>query len=119
MLSPVLTKAEDVVETPSGRLISPSILTWAFKDVPGLQRSQVVAGSGTLRAQRCLSWSMWLQAAARRCSAPGSRWQAGLWAEVAAVTGVRRIALTADGKTRFVVNECCQVEHGERPTLIT
>lgn len=117
MLSPVLTKAEDVVETPSGRLISPSILTWAFKDVPGLQRSQVVQRDAT---------SLEVLVVVDEGALPGV--QALLRDRVGrlvfgemfvAVTGVRRIALTANGKTRFVVNECCQREHGERPTLIT
>lgn len=41
-LSPVTTKAEDVLVAPDGRLVSPSILTHAFKPLVGLLRSQVV-----------------------------------------------------------------------------
>lgn len=37
----VVTKREDSLVTPSGREISPSVLTWAFKDLRGLTGSQV------------------------------------------------------------------------------
>jgi len=42
VMDPVVTKHEDWVETPSGRRVSPSVLTWAFKDIQGLRRSQIV-----------------------------------------------------------------------------
>ena len=42
LIDPVLTKLEDCVTTPTGRRISASILTWAFKDLPGLYSSQIV-----------------------------------------------------------------------------
>jgi phenylacetate-CoA ligase len=38
----VTTKAEDIVVTPDGRMISPSILTHPFKPLDGLVKSQVV-----------------------------------------------------------------------------
>ena len=41
LIEPVITKKEDWVETPSGRRISSSILTWAFKDLCGIRRSQI------------------------------------------------------------------------------
>ncbi len=41
-LSPVTTKAEDVLVTPDGRFVSPSILTHPFKPLVGLVRSQIV-----------------------------------------------------------------------------
>ena len=41
MIEPVITKAEDCVLTPSGRVISPSLLTWAFKDVDPVRQAQV------------------------------------------------------------------------------
>jgi phenylacetate-CoA ligase len=42
VIEPVITKMEDWLETPSGRRISPSAITWSFKDLAGVRRSQVV-----------------------------------------------------------------------------
>jgi phenylacetate-CoA ligase len=42
ILDPVTTKAEDVITTPDGRLISPSILTHPFKPFDQLVKSQVI-----------------------------------------------------------------------------
>ena len=42
LIEPVVTKKEDYIETPSGRRISSSIITWAFKDLYGIRRSQLV-----------------------------------------------------------------------------
>ena len=64
VLDPVTTKAEDVIVTPTGRFISPSILTHPFKPFDKLVKSQViqtaadrvlvklVAGSGFDSAQQ-------------------------------------------------------------------
>jgi len=41
-ISSVTTKAEDVIVTPAGRLISPSTLTHPFKPLQGIARSQIV-----------------------------------------------------------------------------
>lgn len=42
IIGPLTTKQEDWISTPSGRRISPSILTWALKDANGIRRSQIV-----------------------------------------------------------------------------
>jgi phenylacetate-CoA ligase len=42
MIADVVTKEEDVLVTRTGRRISPSVLTWAFKDLPGLESSRIV-----------------------------------------------------------------------------
>jgi len=42
ILAPVVTKHDDWIETPSGRRVSPSALTWALKDLSGLRRTQIV-----------------------------------------------------------------------------
>ena len=42
VLDPVTTKAEDVIVTPDGRLISPSILTHPFKPFDQIVKSQVI-----------------------------------------------------------------------------
>ena len=41
-IASVATKAEDVVVTPDGRMISPSVLTHPFKPLHGLRKSQIV-----------------------------------------------------------------------------
>lgn len=41
-MAPVVTKHDDWVETPSGRRVSPSSLTWALKDLAGIRRTQIV-----------------------------------------------------------------------------
>jgi len=41
-ISDVTTKAEDVIVTPDGRLVSPSVLTHPFKPLDGIARSQIV-----------------------------------------------------------------------------
>jgi len=45
VIADVVTKEEDVLVTESGRRISPSVLTWAFKDLAGLESSQIVQTS--------------------------------------------------------------------------
>ena len=42
VLDPITTKAEDVIVTPDGRLISPSILTHPFKPFDKLVKSQII-----------------------------------------------------------------------------
>ncbi len=44
IISPVITKDEDWIITPSGRKVSPSAITWAFihQDIKGIKKSQVV-----------------------------------------------------------------------------
>lgn len=42
LFSPVTTKAEDILVTPDGRLISPSLITHPLKPLKGLARSQFI-----------------------------------------------------------------------------
>ncbi|MFH1689050.1 MAG: hypothetical protein ABIE42_02280 [Candidatus Eisenbacteria bacterium] len=42
VIDPVITKHEDQLETPSGRRVSGSVLTWAIKDIRGVRRTQIV-----------------------------------------------------------------------------
>lgn len=41
LIEPVITKLQDWLETPTGRRISPSAVSWNFQDLPGVRRSQV------------------------------------------------------------------------------
>jgi len=47
LYSQVTTKAEDIVVTPDGRLISPSVLTHPFKPLKGLLKSQIIQETPT------------------------------------------------------------------------
>jgi len=42
VIEPVVTKEEDWIETPNGRRVSSSALTWAFKDIKGIRCSQII-----------------------------------------------------------------------------
>lgn len=45
LIFPVETKAEDFIVTPDGRLISPSLLTFPFKELNGVIESQIIQRS--------------------------------------------------------------------------
>lgn len=109
ILSPVLTKVEDVVVTPTGRVVSPSILTWAFKDVPGLVRSQVVqTGASSLDVLVVMD-----ESSPSPDDVLSARVGSMVFGEmVVTVRRVEGIALTSAGKTRFVVNEYAKVNQG-------
>jgi len=102
-IDPVVTKAEDCVLTPSGRVVSPSILTWAFKDVDGLVASQVAQTSDSSVEIRLVCDEAHLQ------NIKGTlepRLHELLFGEMTLVfVRLPRAPLTSAGKTRFVVDE--------------
>lgn len=102
-IDPVVTKAEDCVLTPSGRVISPSILTWAFKDVDGLVASQVAQISDSSVEVRLVCDDEHLQ------SIKGTlepRLHELLFGEMTlSFVRLSGAPLTSAGKTRFVVDE--------------
>lgn len=104
VIDSVITKQEDVVVTPSGRVISPSLLTWAFKDLTGIRQSQIVQ-RGDLSIEIRLVVS-----AKADDSLDGTlsrRVSEMLFEEVpVSVVRVPSLAVTLAGKSRFVVNEC-------------
>jgi phenylacetate-CoA ligase len=101
---PVVTKLEDGVVTPSGRHISSSILTWAFKDLQGIARSQV-------RQSADLSIEILVEVTApgesrRFSSRLVRRLRDMTFSELpVSVVEVEAIQMTKAGKTRFVVSE--------------
>lgn len=102
-IAPVVTKLEDNVVTPSGRVVSPSILTWAFKDLPGVRRSQIVQ-----RDAHRLEILVDAPPAMRELVVVTleSRIRELVFHEMEiSVTFDSDIAITRGGKTRFVVNE--------------
>jgi phenylacetate-CoA ligase len=112
-LSPVTTKAEDILVTPDGRLVSPSILTHAFKPLVGLVRSQVVQ-EAIDRVQVYLEtgpdWDPRQEESI--VSSLGERMGPGVRIEVHRVD---RLEQTAAGKFRWVV---CKVPRRDRPAQL-
>lgn len=103
LINPVVTKFEDSLLTPSGRVISPSILTWAFKDVKGVRKSQIVQ-------REDLSVEVLVQCAevdfAHAKATLRPRLKELVFDEVPIrFCRVDELELTTAGKTRFVVNE--------------
>jgi phenylacetate-CoA ligase len=103
LISPVVTKREDSLTTPSGRVISSSILTWAFKDLDGVRKSQIIQVDDT-------SIQVVLQAAPpdfeRVEPVLQGRLRELVFDELAMT--FRRVdvldAVTSSGKTRFVLD---------------
>jgi phenylacetate-CoA ligase len=104
VISDVVTKLEDSVLTPSGRTISPSVLTWAFKDLAGLRQSQIVQTHPAVIEVRVVCDPERLPEIE---IALEDRLDRMLFGEMRVnVTSVAQLDLTAAGKTRFVVREC-------------
>ncbi len=113
-ISPVVTKQEDWLETPTGRRISPSALTWAFKDLPGVRRSQIVQEElGVVTVKLDVPQEQMTSAATtvRNLLTPM------FFGEVE-VRCVRdsQIEIMSSGKTRFVVRKLSRRDN--RPTSI-
>jgi len=103
VLDPVVTKAEDAVVTRSGRVISPSLLTWAFKDLSGVRSSQIVQHDDLSVEVRVVAGSPQAPEIKRVLA---SRLGEMLFGEVpVTVVFVDRANVTAAGKSRFVVRE--------------
>ena len=106
VMSAVVTKHEDAVRTASGRVVSPSILTWAFKDLEGVRQSQVLQHA---------DWSIEILVVADPTCPSDSldvlrrRVEEMTFHELAVtVTPVSTLIMTKAGKTRFVVSEVSQ-----------
>lgn len=103
VLDPVVTKAEDSVVTGSGRVISPSLLTWAFKDLSGVRSSQIVQRDDLSVEVRVVADSPQAPEIKRVLA---SRIREMLFGEVpVTVVFVDRVNVTVAGKSRFVVSE--------------
>lgn len=101
VIEDVVTKLDDVVVTPSGRQVSPSLLTWAFKDLSGLERSQIVQVDGSAVQVRVVCDD---QRFLHISQALRQRLAAMLFGEMRIdVLRVETLDVTRAGKTRFVV----------------
>lgn len=101
VIEPVITKHEDWVETPSGRHVSSSVLTWAFKDLEGVRRSQIVQLDGSAIEVHIDADE---QAFAAASEVLRARLGEMLFGEMELRFVLdRSIRVTESGKTRFVV----------------
>lgn len=110
LIDPVLTKAEDALTTPSGREISGSILTWAFKDLAGVKKSQLVQDSHSsveVRVQAAPADFLRIQPVLE------SRLRELVFDELKlSFRRVDNLEVLASGKTRFVVNSLPRSQAG-------
>lgn len=108
----IMTKAEDVVITPSGRYISSSVITWAFKQLDGLQRSQLIQKDSS-QIQVILQATASSYPALVRTLRP--RLEELFFGEMQ--LDFRRtdeLAVGLSGKTRFVISEWRPAEPGRK-----
>lgn len=102
-MEPVVTKHEDWVETPSGRRVSASGLTWAFKDMEGVRRSQIVqTGPGDVVVHVDADESVIATVAPLLTERLGKMFFGEIRVSVERDTDIR---VMESGKTRFVVRE--------------
>jgi phenylacetate-CoA ligase len=109
-IQPVETKEEDYVVTPSGRFVSPSLLTFPLKDVVGVERTQVIQDSVEHLDIRIVTNEKFTEEEEHRLKREFSRC-VGMEMEVK-ITRVEDIPLTAQGKFRFVVSHVARVAIG-------
>jgi phenylacetate-CoA ligase len=112
-LSPVTTKAEDLLVAPDGRLVSPSILTHAFKPLVGLVRSQLVQEAidrVDVYLETGPEWDQRQEASI--VASLSERMGPGVRIEVHRVD---RLEQTSAGKFRWVV---CKVPQRDRPAQL-
>lgn len=112
-LSPVTTKADDLLVALDGRLVSPSILTHAFKPLVGLVRSQLIQEAVDRVDVYLETGPGWderqeeaIVASLSERMGPGVRIE---------VHRVDRLEQTAAGKFRWVV---CKLPRRERPAAL-
>lgn len=103
ILEPVVTKVEDSLRTPSGREVSPSVLTWALKDLSGVRCSQIVQHPDLAVDVRVAADPARARDIKQILEPRISRM---LFAEVPVrVVFVDDLRVAGSGKTRFVVRE--------------
>lgn len=108
-LKPIFTKVEDIIMTPSGKWISPSILTYPMKMSRGIIESQV-AQTGNDRLEVRVIAAFEFDSAARSELVKGIKQCVGEEMHVE-IVDVNEIPRTRSGKFRFVV---CEFDHGLR-----
>lgn len=105
----VTTKAEDIVMTPDGRLISPSVLTHPFKPLEGLRKSQIIQeGNDLLRIRLVIGTRFTDEDRTRLTEALAERVGPGMRI---LIEEVEDIPSEASGKFRWVISK---VDHSRR-----
>ncbi|HEX6750643.1 MAG TPA: hypothetical protein VF092_25375 [Longimicrobium sp.] len=108
-IEPVTTKAEDIVVTPDGRMISPSVLTHPFKPYPQIRESQLVQDrADRLQVKLVAGEAFTAGDEAALVAQLAARLGAGMAVEIERVDSIPR---ERSGKFRWVVS---RVEHGCR-----
>ena len=114
IIDPVVTKEEDWIETPSRRRVSPSALTWAFKDIQGVKRSQIIQTGKDLVE---VHLDMDAPHFSKTVQILKERLDEMLFGEMR-IECVRNtdIQITRSGKTRFVINKLKNYETTHKRT---
>jgi phenylacetate-CoA ligase len=102
LMAGVDTKAEDMVVTPDGRWISPSVLTFPFKSMKGIARSQVVQMSPAEITVKIVPTDVYSRPQERQL-VEGLRARLGPNVDIQ-IERVADIPRTAAGKYRWVVS---------------
>jgi phenylacetate-CoA ligase len=103
LLGPIQTKVEDVLVTPDGRWISPSVLTFPFKTLHGIAKSQIIQRSPEEVVIKVVPEAGYSPVEERRLiDAMTTRLGQGMRVTVEPVADIPR---TAAGKYRWVISE--------------
>lgn len=106
VIKPVITKQEDFIETPTGRRISSSVLTWAFKDLQGIKCSQVIqVNKGIVEVHINAN-----EEAFKNVLFPLNKRLNSMFFGEMKINFIKNnsIQVTASGKSRFVINRYIQ-----------
>ena len=108
IINPVITKQEDWIETPSGRKISSSSLTWAFKGIDGIRKSQIIQEDPYVVNIHIDTDQKVFHSIEKKITTNISKMCFGEM-QVNCIQN-QNIRLTNSGKTRFVINKCLKID---------
>lgn len=104
LMGAVQTKKEDIIITPDGRYISPSVLTHPLKPLHGIEKTQIVQEDRYNFIVKIVEGNSKLSQAELNQLVSAMRDRLGKEAKIE-VQFVREIPLTAAGKFRFVISK--------------
>jgi phenylacetate-CoA ligase len=103
LMNQVVTKCEDIITTPEGRFISPSALTYPFKPIHAIEKSQIVQVARDHIVIRIVRRSGYTEAdSARLLAGLRERLGGAIRLDLEFVEDIPRTAL---GKYRFVISQ--------------
>lgn len=106
IINPVIIKQEDWIQTPSGRKISSSALTWAFKGIDGIRKSQIIQENNYLVNIHIDADMQVFHTIKNTITANINKMCFGEM-QINCINN-QNIQLTKSGKTRFVINKCLE-----------